>query len=202
MFINLLIICEVMKLQYTIVLATIIIGSIGAANLAFVSNTDLSTNALKSTAMMVGHLTLTAVNEDGDIIAYRQTDNVVVNNGDNCIAESTFGGDWSCGAPSNPFLNVHIGTATAAFSEASTGLVALTETALGTLGTPLTATSTTGAHATITATFVDVGNTIAEAALRNGGSTTSDLLAINTFTPISLGANDDLTIDWTVTIDG
>ena len=49
---------------------------------------DLST--LNSGSFMTGHLTLTATDENGNIKAYQQTDNVVINTADNCISEKIF----------------------------------------------------------------------------------------------------------------
>jgi len=49
-----------------------------------------SPNALKSGAMVLGHLTLTAYDENGNVIAYQQTDNTVTNRGDDCIARLIF----------------------------------------------------------------------------------------------------------------
>jgi len=193
-----------MKLQYAIVIGAILIGSIATVNMAFVSDTDISANTMKSSAGMIGHVTLTATNEDGEITAYRQTDNVVINHGDDCLLEDTFGIVSTCFNITDPYNDVHIGTATASFTESSTGLGAFDSTTVGTVGTPTLATGTQGASVTVTADFFDVNADIAEAALRNGAATdtSSDVLALQSFSAISLGATDDLTIEWTVTIDG
>ena len=55
---------------------------------------------------------------------------------------------------------------------------------------------------TINAVFFGVNADIEEAALQNLVLSASDVLALQQFNLISLGASDDLTIDWTVTIDG
>jgi len=194
-----------MKLQYTIVIAAILVGSIATVNMAFTtSDSDFSANSVKSSAGMLGHVTLTATNEDGSIIAYRQTDNVVINAGDNCLLEDTFGVATTCFNTTNPYDDIHIGEATAAFGEASTGLGTFHSTTAGTVGTPTLASGSNGASVTVTADFVNVSAAIAEAALRNGPETTtaSDVLALQSFSAINLGPTDDLSIEWTVTIDG
>ena len=191
-----------MKLQLAIVIGAILIGSLATVNMAFVQNEDISANSLKSTAGMLGHITLTAVDEDGNIVAYRQTDNVVINEGDDCLLEDTFGAVTACGDGSALFDDIHIGTSSQAFTESSTALGTWQSTTAGTVGTATTASANSGASVTVTAAFFDVNANIAEAALQNGPASASDILALQQFTPISLGATDDLTIEWTVTIDG
>lgn len=196
-----------MKLQLAIVIGAILVGSLATVNLAFVQNEDISANSVKSTAGMLGHVTLTAMDEDGNVVAYRQTDNVVINSGDDCLLEDTFGAatpclDTSGLATTDVFDDIHIGTASAAFTESSTALGAWNSATAGTVGTATTASANSGASVTVTAAFFDVNANIAEAALQNGPLSASDKLALQQFTPISLGATDDLTIEWTVTIDG
>ena len=43
-----------------------------------------------ATGLMMGHLTVEAHNEGGDLIAYRQTDNEVVDDGEQCILKMLF----------------------------------------------------------------------------------------------------------------
>ena len=191
-----------MKLQLVIVIGAIIIGSIATVNMALVQDNEFSANSVKSTAGFVGHITLTAVDEDGNIIAYRQTDNTIINTGDDCILEEIFGALTVCDDNGNDFTNIHIGTNTASFTETSTGLGTFFASSAGTVGSTVTASALSGASTTISTTFFDVSTTIEEAALQNSILSASDVLALQQFTGIVLGPNDDLTIDWTVTIDG
>ena len=39
---------------------------------------------------MMGHITFSATDQDGNILSYIQTDNIIVNVGENCVAESIF----------------------------------------------------------------------------------------------------------------
>jgi len=162
-----------------------------------------SPNALKSGAMVLGHLTLTGYDENGNIIAYQQTDNTVTNIGDECMARLVFvetsGG--TCTSDTQ-FSTVHIGTATASFAETSSNLGAynaFTGPSTVVIGT---ASGTQGSDTVLTANFVDVSASIAEAAIQTSSTTSSDALALQSFSAIPLGPNDDLTIQWTVTIDG
>lgn len=193
----------IMKLQFAIVLGIILVGSIATVNMAFLQENDVSANSVKSTAGMLGHITLTATNEDGNVIAYRQLDNVIVNTGDDCIAQNLFGVSFSCNTATAAYTTISIGTATAVHTEGESALSLYHATTGSTLGTPTSAIGTSGAFVTITAAFLNVSADIAEAALRNNAlSASGDTLALNDFTVISLGATDDLTIDWTVTVDG
>lgn len=191
-----------MKLQLAIVIGVIVIGSLATVNLAFVQNNELSANTLKSTAGVLGHVTLTATDENGSVIAYRQTDNVIINKGDDCLIEDTFGAATPCGDVAAVFDDVHIGTTQTSFTEGTTGLTTWSKTTAGTVGVATTASGTTGAQVTVTAGFLDVNASIAEAALYNSNLSSGDVLALQSFTPIVLGATDDLTIQWTVAIDG
>jgi len=162
-----------------------------------------SPNALKSGAMVLGHLTLTGYDENGNVIAYQQTDNTVTNLGDDCIARLIFNEDidGNC-TTDNPFDTIHIGTATAGFVESNTNLGAY-HISTGPASVDITAATATGGAATLlTANFIDVSATIAEASIQESTTTSSDALALQSFPGIPLGANDDLTIQWTVTIDG
>ena len=48
------------------------------------------TQSNTATGLMMGHLTVEAHNEGGDMIAYRQTDNEVVDDGEQCILKMLF----------------------------------------------------------------------------------------------------------------
>ncbi len=163
-----------------------------------------SPNALKSGALALGHLTLTAYDENGNVIAYEQTDNTVTDLGDDCIARLVFaqtGGTGAC-ANENEFNTIHIGTATASFAETDSNLGAYNANT-GPATVVITAASGGGGAATLlTANFLDVSATIAEASIQESSTTSSDALALQSFSGIPLGQNDDLTIQWTVTIDG
>jgi len=59
---------------------------------------------------MLGHITLTQTDADGNMKSYIQTDNVIVNVGENCVAETLFnvtaGGTDACDGASNPLYGI------------------------------------------------------------------------------------------------
>jgi len=166
---------------------------------------ELGTSSLKSQAGLVGHLTLTAYDDNGNVIAYRQTDNVVVNDGDGCISELIFAvtSGAVCTGGATAFDIIHIGTGdSSGATEGTTSLVAYnsnTGFASVILSAPV---ALGGADTLITANFFNVGATIQEASIQESATTSSSALAIQSFSGIPLGGSDDLTIQWTVTIDG
>lgn len=169
------------------------------------TSTTLGTDdTLKSSAALLGHITLTAYDENGEIKNYRQTDNVVVNTGDNCILMDILSTSSGSCATASQFNVVHLGTGTTTMSEGSV-LQDMTwnRVTTGTVGALTAASSTGGASATVTATFPDVSATITEAALMNSqASNTANILAMQDFADIALGSTDDLTVQWTITVDG
>jgi len=59
----------------------------GFSQSLFVASTD--TKVVNHIGMM-GHITFTTTDQDGNILSYIQTDNLIVNIGENCTAESLF----------------------------------------------------------------------------------------------------------------
>ena len=59
----------------------------GFSQSLFVASTD--TKVVNHMGMM-GHITFTTTDQDGNILSYIQTDNLIVNVGENCTAESLF----------------------------------------------------------------------------------------------------------------
>lgn len=182
------------------------VGIFGISN----SFSASESSVLESGSLITGHVTLTATDDAGNIIAYRQTDNAVMNRADNCISELIFTLDTGngCNTNASTYDRIHIGTGSniTTPSEAWTQLtLPLTyNTDAGATVTLVNATGTGGAESTLSATFLNVGAAINEAAIRNGGGGTGvgDVLAYQQFTTITLGATDDLTVEWKVTIDG
>jgi len=58
---------------------------------------------------MLGHVEYKVQDFDGNIIAYMQNDNIVVNDGEDCVATNTFGGAINCTSATNPFNFIGIG---------------------------------------------------------------------------------------------
>lgn len=180
------------------------LGVYGASE--FLSDTQSS--ALSSSSFMTGHLTLTAYDENGNVIAYRQTDNIVLNTADNCMSEILFtlsSGDGCTLAANYDFI--HIGTGSdSSTTEGDVDPLPITFSTVDTATDSIVLTNATGsggAATKLTATFLNVNANIDEAALRNSSSEGGgNALAYQQFTEIVLGASDDLTVEWTITIDG
>ena len=177
-----------------------------------------------ATGLMMGHLTVEAHNEMGELIAYRQTDNEVVDDGEQCILKMLFAttgsgeagrGEYtSSGACSGALTTgwevISIGTGTTSAADTQVLLVNETSTSDGLeRGTATTKTWTNGTGATTTKlvmskTFTSDSpraHAIGESGLFN--STTVDangMLARQTFTDVSLSDGDSITITWTFTV--
>ena len=76
-----------MKRTLVAMLAAIIALGAVTVSLAMNNSEELNFYFLKGQTSVLGHVTLTAYDEDGNVIAYRQTDNIVINAGDDCISE-------------------------------------------------------------------------------------------------------------------
>jgi len=74
-------------ITFAAVMALGIVSVSGFSQSLFVASTD--TKMVNHMGMM-GHITFTATDQDGNILSYIQTDNIIVNVGENCVAESTF----------------------------------------------------------------------------------------------------------------
>ena len=221
-----------MKRQTTIAMfgilfaAAMALGTVTASGLSqplFVASTD--TQAASHMGML-GHITLTATDSDGKIISYIQTDNVIVNIGENCVAESIFNvtttdGTHACtgtgihtcsGAGCTPngvndggFTSIAIGTG-GSTGEADDDTALVTETMRQKDESPSVVDSTgsggTSAVVTLTSVFTATGiTTIDESGIFDDPTASSgNMLARKDFTGIPLTAGDNLTVEWEITI--
>ena len=192
----------------------------GFSQSLFVASTDMK--AVNHMGMM-GHITLTATDQDGNILSYIQTDNLIVNVGENCTAESLFNvttnNEFKCDGPGTQSGN---GVADGGFTFIAIGTnntaVAATDQALGNSTSEVSrikANSTsvidsTGTQAggnskavvTLTGTFVSGGSpTIVESGIFDKAMAAEEnMLARQTFTGIPLTPGDKLTVEWEITI--
>ena len=65
-------------------------GGLGLSLTGVFDDDSVIAQSNTATGLMMGHLTVEAHNERGDLIAYRQTDNEVVNDGEQCILKMLF----------------------------------------------------------------------------------------------------------------
>ena len=198
-----------MKQQILVVITAI--GFIIALSSTFVALQGFqSSSGIQSDNMKgLGHVTLTLYGADGSIKAYRQTDNLIVNNGDNATVSAMFG------AHIRHTTNYNVGTFNAV--AVGTGATAPTtaDSALGTqaghkvIGTTSNSTATRG-NVVLTTTFNPGKITNSSAAVTEAGifdntastlaSNSTNMFARQTFTSITVGSADTLTITWTVNI--
>ncbi|HEV2192726.1 MAG TPA: hypothetical protein VGR54_03800 [Nitrosopumilaceae archaeon] len=166
-------------------------------------------NTLSASPSMLGHVELIAKDSNGNIKAYRQTDNVVVQNGKMCTLVNTFGvptngtQNTACGGvTTNKFTQVAIGTGTAGELLADNALT-----------TPTGGRATNGTYSFINSTLASPyysiqttfhpglsgTTTIAEAGIFDAASG-GHMFAHKTFTGIGLQSTDTLTVTWRVSL--
>ncbi len=165
-------------------------------------------NKLSASSFVLGHLELIAKDKDGNIKAYRQTDNIVNVGGKMCTLINAFGvpagngTTTACGGvTTNQFRYVAIGTSSTAETATDSGVNAPVgspaRTNNGTY-TFINATATTPYYI-IQTVFHPTANTIQEASIHDAASG-GHVFAHKTFTGIVLGASDTLTVTWRVTL--
>jgi hypothetical protein len=180
------------------------------------SNMETSTAA---TGLITGHVVTTLTDSDGNVVAYRQSDNIIVNNGENCVAKLLFQGSTGAagtnvctGSNTTGFRFIAIGTGTGAAAADNVGLgAARTDGTLAPKAATVTWTNSTGSGTTqatvaLSTTFTnDSGGTvaIAESGLFNSTSVnTGGMFARQQFSAVNMNNNDQLTVTWTVNIGG
>ena len=155
-----------------------------------------------------GHAIITLADSDGNIKAYRQTDNIVTNVGRDCSADKLFGvntGTPLCagGLPGN-FIFIGIGTGfTGAPVVGDTTLENEILTRTGALNSDTAATTSTGAIKTIKGTFIlGTESTVNEVALFDSLAGGSDhMFSLLEIDPVISGGLDDIiTITYQVTV--
>lgn len=152
----------------------------------------------------LGHIELVLTDENGNIKAYRQTDNLVVNKGVYMTSDKLFGTSLVGGATSAAFNNVGIGTGTTSATSGDTNV----QTQLSNRKTGAV-TSVTGSS-----TGAQIQAFFGAGKLKNGSGTTAvteaglfdtfvngtgNLYARQTFTAINAGSSDSLTVTWSIT---
>jgi len=165
---------------------------------------------------IIGHVTLVLTDEDGNIKAYRQTDNAVHDDGFNQIIDDAFGSAAcvACQATTTNFDIIGIGTGTpGATSTNDLGIPVATATLCDRIADVTGAASTTDTFlVTISASFGGGGSTadrddaacqvaVTEAGLFNSATdATGEMFAAQGFAAINIAtATDVLTVTWELT---
>jgi len=197
-------------------------GGLGLSLTGVFNDNSVTTTSNTANGLMMGHLVVEAHNEAGELVAYRQSDNEVVDDGEQCILRLLFqedgangqgsaAGTSSCtGAMNGAWDTIAIGTDTTAAADTQVVLGNETSSSNGLQradATTKTWTNGTGSTTTkivLSKTFTNDSpraHTIAESGLFN--STTNDangMLARQTFTGVALSNGDSITITWTFTV--
>ena len=206
--------------------ALVVVAGLFTANvsgLMSVKATPMAKTMGANGAYMVGHVTTILTDSQGNVKQYRQSDNVVTNNGENCVLRMLFQAGASRGAGSgtgactgtltNPWDVIAVGT--------GTGKANGTDYVLGTeltangfqrgVATTKTWTNSSGNGATSSAqivlakTFTNTGTStqVAESGLFNTTSaSTNSMFARQNFTAITVANGDSLTVQWTINVGG
>lgn len=207
-----------------IALIAIVAATSGLVGYISGSPSEISSPATSfvTSPLIAGHLTVEARDSDGNLKAVRTSDNVITRNGEDCVAKALFtAGRYNSGAATSGFCQ---GAVTQAFQFIGLGNGTTQEQGTdNALQTPSTVpglritegsgaitswTNSTGgaggggATITISKTFTAGGaSTISEAGLFNSTvASTNGMFAHKVFSPISLSANDQLTVQWTITL--
>jgi len=185
----------------------------------------VETSSTNDTGFLLGHATITVLDENGFVRDYRQTDNVIVDSGWDTLVALGFTGVAGLSTPSGPFSAMGIGTGGITGPDASDeGLATLALDALGTaaacprssIEASSLGASQPGGPGTSSIIELDVfaefdgadcegSLAIDEAGVFNVGGVPpgGEMFARNTFAPVApLGDLDVLEIDWTFTFTG
>jgi len=220
-------------------------GGLGFATTGVFDDQNMTSNLLPATGFLMGQVEIEAKNADGEIFAYRLSDNEVVDDGEQCILKMLFstaqtgavgrgeyasGGSGACSGiltgawnviaigdnnDTVPFtsashaqpttlaiqdLNVKLGNETSGVSGLTRGVATSITWHNGTgdtvtkivLAKTFTAGTLHAGHA---------GYPIGESALFNSTTAGSEgMLARQTFTDVTLGSGDSITVTWTFTV--
>ena len=202
--------------QAKLALSAVMIVAVGLIGTNFVTGSEMTEQekfyAYVDSSPVYGHITIIHSDPDGNILAYAQTDNVVTDEGKDCMAERLFGGSAgsACAATSTTDAFTTIGlfsgqtfaaTDTAALKAASLITASGLDITDG-VATPTqnaAASTPTGAKADITKQFIaGTTQTVDGAGLYNVGA--DALFAGQTFGSVTLNNLDTLDVTWTITL--
>lgn len=217
-----------MKTTMTVAIMGIAVAvAVGVIGVQAISQSNSEIPSLSSSNLSIlGHATFTVTDPDGNIKAYRQTDNAIINQGKDCVARFLFNnatanpagnncGDTSLTSGFTGFRFIGINNATgvngvldssAALSTFTTGEMTAWTRPTST-PTYTAATGTTGTIVSITSGAVSIGSTIGStnvtrSALLDDVTSGTDHAAaiINIPNGVSVASGDTLTVNWSVTV--
>ena len=170
---------------------------------AVMQNTQAPTVQPESSSVL-GHIQFVLTDADGNVKAYRQTDNLVVTEGRNTIADLAFPNINANGnATDNKFKYIGIGTGSTAAAAGDVGEQTLIGGCTRILDATVTSPGTGQAQVDATFSGASCAATVTESVLSNSGTGSAanagEILARQVFTGIAVGASDSLTVTWTIT---
>ena len=184
-------------------LAMLVPGGIFA--MAQVENVD----PINEQGGITGHVTAVLRDADGNIKQYSQSDNAIIDDGKEFIADDIFGTSLSGGTTTNNFDFIEIGTNNTIHIETDTVATAFTSVSCPRVQDAGVATDvSTGGQVVLTVESAFAGSTgncaatFAEALLANA-ITGGEVLALTQFSggTVTLTAADTLTITWAITLN-
>lgn len=195
------------------------VGILGVSTMSSgLSEVGMPEQGTSENGKVMGHLSITLTDPSGNIKAYRQTDNAILNTGFNCAPLALFGTATygSCSAtPSSYKIIALSNTGAAGHDTTLTNLAEVTATGLAastadsnTVTTISAATSggTASSVTTLSKTFSTTSGasavTVAAAALQDGTATSGvNVFAAKTFgSSITVNPGDSLTVNWAITL--
>lgn len=201
-----------MALFSAIVLSVGILGVYGFTSVPSTLKVQSDTQNIGAVPLL-GHVTLTVTDPQGNILTYHQGDNIVVNQAEDCLSKKIFGiASNICPTGGAVYSVIGLGNQTSppavaktdtALDHEITNQAGLTRLAASTL-TETDATSGAPVSDVLQAQFTDSSSsaaTITEAGLFNSTAISAvGMFAHQTFSGVTLNSGDSLTVKWTVTM--
>ena len=184
----------------------VMVGVFGFLLGSFGINSSTNDISLQTDSVMaLGHLELVLKDADGNIKQYQQTDNLIVNEGANTMADLIFPDiDLNSNSTDNKFNIIGIGESSNTAIETDLGLIGPVfgcTNSTATLSGFSASLPSLGAEVILSTTFFgDSGcrGDFQEAVIQNDLAGTGEILTRKTFTVITIGSGDSLSIDWTI----
>jgi len=199
-------------------MAAVFAVGVGGSYFAMQQTDEFNANLSSSSGMIMGHVTATAINGDGEIFAYRQSDNAIVEHGMEIIASQVFEGLNGTGSYGvsplgvSPVDAIGIGVGTVPPASENT---AITENGWPnqcqnvTVGWTAGTVNVTRAYSNNNIALIGINGSaqFGPSAICGGGQayteagafdndTSGKMFARNTFNSVTLGNPDSLIINW------
>lgn len=195
-------------------LAVMFVGIAAGALVGVLALPNAVTEVQSEESGIMGHLTLILTSPDGEIKQYVQTDNLVTFQGKDCIVENLFAADGASCSTAADFNNIGLGISSGAGTGSSDVVTALASACVRAVAD--TSVSDGGGatqKVTITASFGGTGAgggdtindnacevTVTEAGLFNNVvAAAGDMFSYQSFSSVTIGDADSLTVNWEIT---